>query len=71
MRLANEIFKKILKSNERGKFLLEDTKKLTQLEIDNIIDETINLSIISKLLQNNLITEKEFYILKEKIRCFA
>lgn len=49
---------------------MNDTKNLTQLEIDNIIDESINLSIISKLLKMNLITEKQFYILKEKIKCF-
>jgi hypothetical protein len=47
----------------------EDDKKekiLTQLEIENILDETINLSIISKLLNLNLIIETQFYILKEK-----
>ena len=47
-----------------------DNKNLTQKEIDNILDETINLSIISKLLKLNLITEKQFYILKEKIKAF-
>ena len=40
-------------------------KIITQLEIDNIIDETINLSIISKLLKLELINEKQFYVLKE------
>lgn len=45
-------------------------KKLTQLEIDNIIDETINISILSKLLKLELITEKQFFILKEKIKSF-
>lgn len=49
---------------------MSNTKNLTQLEIDNMIDESINLSIISKLLKMNLITEKQFYILKEKIKCF-
>lgn len=51
----------------------EDDKKekiITQLEIENILDETINLSIISKLLNLNLITETQFYILKEKIKNF-
>ena len=51
----------------------EDDKKeklLTQLEIENILDETINISIISKLLNFNLITETQFYILKEKIKNF-
>ena len=51
----------------------EDDKKekiLTQLEIDNIIDETINLSIISKLLKLELINEKQFYLIKEKIKSF-
>ena len=45
-------------------------KILTQIEIDNIIDETINLSIISKLLKLDLINEKQFYVLKEKIKSF-
>ncbi len=45
-------------------------KNLTQLEIDNIIDETINISILSKLLKLELITEKQFFILKEKIKSF-
>ena len=61
----------LLKNYLKGGRSLEDNKKLTQIEIDNIIDETINLSIISKLLKINLITEKEFYILKEKIKCFS
>ena len=63
----DEVLLKILK---KGGNLLTDTKNLTQLEIDNIIDETINLSIISKLLKLNLINEKQFYILKEKIKSF-
>ena len=46
------------------------TKQLNQLEIDNIIDESINLYIISDLLDLKLITEKQFYILKEKIKSF-
>ena len=45
-------------------------KILTQIEIDNIIDETINLSIISKLLKLEIINEKQFYVLKEKIKSF-
>lgn len=45
-------------------------KILTQIEIDNSIDETINLSIISKLLKLELINEKQFYVLKEKIKSF-
>ena len=49
---------------------MNDTKSLTQLEIDNIIDETINLSIISKLLKLELITEQQYFILKEKIKYF-
>ena len=49
---------------------MKDTKQLTQLETDNIIDESINLSIISRLLKLNLIDEKQFYILKEKIKSF-
>ena len=46
------------------------TKQLNQLEKDNIIDESINLYIISDLLDLKLITEKQFYILKEKIKSF-
>ncbi len=49
---------------------MEDIKKLTQLEIDNIIDKSINISIISRLLNLKLINEKQFYILKEKIDNF-
>ena len=44
-------------------------KKLTQLEIDNIIDETINLSILTKLKELNIINDKQLYILK-KIKVF-
>ena len=40
------------------------------LEKENILDETINLSIISKLLNLKLITEKQYYVLKEKIKNF-
>ena len=45
----------------------DDNKEriLTQLEIDNIIDETINWSIISKLLKLELINEKQIYVLKK------
>ncbi len=49
---------------------MANKKNLTQIEIDNLIDETINLSILSKLLKLNLITNKEFYTLKEKIKNF-
>lgn len=48
----------------------KETKTLTQIEFDNIIDESINLYIISDLLDLKLITEKQFYILKEKIKSF-
>lgn len=54
-----------------GNLLKEDDNKeknLTQLEIDNVIDKTINLSIILKLLKINVITEKQYYILKDKIQ---
>lgn len=46
------------------------SKNLSQLEIDNIIDNTINLSIIKKLLSLKLITETQYYVLKEKISKF-
>lgn len=67
MRLANEVL--LLKIKRKGGTII-DTKNLTQLEIDNIIDESINLSIISKLLNLKLIDEKQFYILKEKLKTF-
>lgn len=41
-----------------------------KLEIDNIIDETINLSIILKLRELKIITEPQFYKLREKIKAF-
>lgn len=68
-----ELLLKILK---KGGFLFmkEDgnkENKLTQLEIDNIIDETINLSILTKLLKLELINEKQFYLLKTKIKSFS
>ena len=41
-----------------------------EIKAKNIIDEAINLSIITKLLKNNLITEKQYYVLKNKIKTF-
>ena len=64
------LWKNIIKINWKGEILLEEKKKLTQIEIENILDETINLSIISKLLNLKLITEQQFYVLKEKIKNF-
>ena len=49
---------------------MKQTRKLTKIEIDNILDETINLSIISKLKNLKIITEKQFYELKEKLKTF-
>ncbi len=49
---------------------MNEIKELTQIEIENILDETINLSIISNLLNLKLITEKQYYVLKEKIKNF-
>ena len=49
---------------------MNEIKELTQIEIESKLDETINLSIISKLLNLTLITEKQYYILKEKIKNF-
>ena len=60
----------LLKTSKKGGNLLTDIKQLTQLEIDNIIDKSINMSIILKLLNLKLINEKQFYILKEKINNF-
>lgn len=45
-------------------------KILNQLKIDNIIDESINLSILWNLLKLELINENQFYILREKIKKF-
>ena len=45
-------------------------KNLTQIEIDNIIDKSINMSILSRLLKLNLINEKQYYVLKEKLQSF-
>ena len=60
----------LLKLKRKGGILLNEIKELTQIEIENILDETINLSIISKLLNLKLITEKQYYVLKEKIKNF-
>ena len=49
----------------------DGNNELTQLEINNIIDETINLSILTKLLKLELIDEKQSYILKTKIKSFS
>lgn len=49
---------------------MNKSKELTQIEVDNIIDESINLSILSKLYNLKLINEKQFYTLKEKIKSF-
>ena len=64
------LWKIIIKIKKKGGNLLNEIKELTQIEIENILDETINLSIISKLLKLNLITEKQYYVLKEKIQNF-
>lgn len=45
-------------------------KTLTQVEIDNIIDNSINISILSKLFDLKLLNEKELLILREKIKSF-
>ena len=47
-----------------------NNKKLTQLEIDNIIDESINILIIIKLFKLNIINEIEFNKLKNIIKSF-
>ena len=47
-----------------------ETKKLTQLEIDNILDKCINISIISRLLDAKVINENQYYILEQKIENF-
>jgi len=65
--------KLLLKFMKGGTLLKEDDKKekiLTQIEIDNIIDNSINISILSKLFNLKLLNEKEFLILREKIKSF-
>lgn len=72
MRLVYEE-KLLLKYMKGGTLLKEDDKKekiLTQIEIDNIIDNSINISILSKLFNLKLLNEKEFLILREKIKSF-
>ena len=49
---------------------MREDDKLTQIEVDNIIDKSINLLIISRLLKINLINEKQFNILRKKIENF-
>lgn len=68
-----ELLLKILKRGEihLWKKMKIEKNNLTQLEIDNIIDETINLSILTKLLKLELINEKQFYLLKTKIKSFS
>jgi len=39
----------------------KDTKNLTQIEIDNMIDKSINLSIIFDLLNLNLMVLEYIY----------
>ena len=41
----------------------KETKTLNQIEIDNIIDNSINLSILLDLKDLKLIDEKQFYTL--------
>lgn len=49
----------------------EDEKNvLTQIEIDNIIDKSINISIILKLFNLKIIDENQFIFLKEKLETF-
>ena len=49
----------------------EDEKNvLTQIEIDNIIDKSINISIISKLFNLKIIDENQFIVLKDKLGTF-
>lgn len=55
-----------MKENDDDK----ESKELTQLEIDNILDKCINISIISRLLDAKVINESQYYILQEKIESF-
>lgn len=49
---------------------LTENKKIDDKEKTKIINESINLAIINKLLKKNLITEKQFFIIKNEIRTF-
>lgn len=49
---------------------MEEKKKITQIEIDNIIDKSINLSIISRLFNLKLLNEKQYFMIKEKLESF-
>ena len=49
---------------------LNDTRKITNLEIENIIDKAINISIINKLLKTDVINKEEFDKIKIKIDKF-
>lgn len=42
-------------------------KKLSDLEIENIIDKAINFSIVKKLFKLKLIDEKQYYLIKKKV----
>ena len=46
----------------------EDEKN--ELEMNFIIEQSLDLYIIYKLKRENLINEKEYYYLKEKIQSF-
>jgi hypothetical protein len=46
----------------------EDDKN--ELEMNFILEQSLNLYIIYKLKRENLINEKEYYYLKEKIQNF-
>ena len=55
-----------MKGNDKDK----ESKQLTQLEIDHILDRCINISIISRLLDAKVINKEQYYILQEKINNF-
>lgn len=55
-----------MKGNDNDK----ESKQLTQLEIDNILDRCINISIISRLLDAKVINKEQYYILQEKLIIF-
>lgn len=59
-----------MQDNNNAKINKNEKKQLTQLEIDNIIDRCINLSFLSRIFKANLITEDQYYIMKEKIEKF-
>ena len=48
----------------------ESEKKFTQEEIDDMLDRTINVSILSRIYEEKIINEEQYHRLLEKIETF-